>query len=288
MLSRKQKRTAKAIIFLLNPLAFILSLILSVEDVVVWCNRNTQETHNYFKMSIRYIMWRVYSIKSSNPRFLIPWYNSYFYALPKDYMCRNIFIKGWYENEDIEFLHNYLKNRDDPVFIDVGANFGLYSLALYRDCRTILAIEPSSREYHRLTNNLSYNGIHNVLTIPKAASNITDFPVKLLIAQDELAGQNAIGRFYYSNTKQKDIEEVDTTTIDYLVDSYNLKKVDTIKIDTDGHELQVLEGSKQTIKRFKPLLLIELPTPEVFEFLRLQRYQHIQNVNSENIIARYV
>jgi FkbM family methyltransferase len=47
-------------------------------------------------------------------------------------------------------------------------------------------------------------------------------------------------------------------TLDNIMRYYNLKKVDLVKIDVEGAELDVLEGSFSMLKRYKPKLLIEV------------------------------
>ena len=47
-------------------------------------------------------------------------------------------------------------------------------------------------------------------------------------------------------------------TLDSFVKNYNLNKIDFIKIDVEGHELNVLEGAVTTLKKFKPSMLIEI------------------------------
>ena len=53
-------------------------------------------------------------------------------------------------------------------------------------------------------------------------------------------------------------EEIPTTTIDEFVVQKNISRLDFIKIDTDGHEFDVLSGAKITIEKFKPQLIFEL------------------------------
>ena len=43
----------------------------------------------------------------------------------------------------------------------------------------------------------------------------------------------------------------------FLEKNKKIKKIDFIKIDTEGHELEVLKGAEKTIKKFKPILMVE-------------------------------
>lgn len=53
-------------------------------------------------------------------------------------------------------------------------------------------------------------------------------------------------------------ETVSVTTLDTFVKFHNLERLDFIKIDVEGHELEVLKGGLETFKRFKPSLMIEV------------------------------
>ena len=61
------------------------------------------------------------------------------------------------------------------------------------------------------------------------------------------------GSYEYNLTTS---DRVPMTTIDKFVLDNNLKKVDFIKMDTEGYEKQVILGAKETIKRFKPVLAL--------------------------------
>ncbi|MFN6214487.1 MAG: FkbM family methyltransferase, partial [Microcystis sp.] len=57
--------------------------------------------------------------------------------------------------------------------------------------------------------------------------------------------------------KSDNYEPVPCFTLDSLIDTYQLERVDLLKIDAEGHELPVLEGSQLLIERFSPIILYE-------------------------------
>ena len=57
--------------------------------------------------------------------------------------------------------------------------------------------------------------------------------------------------------------EVPVTTFDHLVDSERLDRIDVVKIDVEGSEELVLEGAKLSLRRFRPLILLELQDPSL-------------------------
>ncbi len=52
--------------------------------------------------------------------------------------------------------------------------------------------------------------------------------------------------------------EVMVTTVDTLVEAQRLGRVDVIKIDTEGHDLEVLHGARATLERFAPVVVAEV------------------------------
>jgi len=56
---------------------------------------------------------------------------------------------------------------------------------------------------------------------------------------------------------------VNTVTIDSL----QLPRVDFIKIDVEGHELEVLRGSRETLEKYHPILMVEITSPRAVDFL---------------------
>ena len=76
------------------------------------------------------------------------------------------------------------------------------------------------------------------------------------------------------------------------LDSMKIKeKIDLIKIDVEGHEIETLEGAKNTIKENKPVIVIESfdKKQEVDNFLFALGYQHVDTIRKgEDYIYQYV
>lgn len=205
-------------------------------------------------------LWGLLLLKSDKPATLaITWYNNIKLAISLDSeISRCVYIEGVYEPNQFYFLSKFLKKG--TVFIDVGANVGLYSLFASRlvgKTGQVVAIEPSRREFNRLKQNLKMNKTKNIKAL-KLALTDSNAIKKLNVAVSPYDGHNSFGPFGYETTKTDHTEDVVTKTLDKLIQETTIKQIDAIKIDVEGAELSVLKGGLRTLKLLKPLLLMEL------------------------------
>ena len=236
---------------------------------------------------IRMLLWRALSSKSSCVPFILRWHNGIkILAYPQVELCRSLFVTGTYEPNEFAYLSGILK--PGMVFIDAGAYLGLYSLfasTLVGEEGTVLAVEPSRRDYQRLKENTDLNHKKNIRLIPIGLSNDSS-EHDLRIADEMHSGQNTLGGFAYPGVQAIGRQCVRVERLDDVVQKERFKRVDVIKMDTEGHELFVLQGARETIDRFKPLLLVELVdrslslqgcgADQVWDFLVRMGYQILQ------------
>jgi FkbM family methyltransferase len=162
--------------------------------------------------------------------------------------------------------------------IDVGANDGLFTIfAAQRVGRKgrVFAFEPSTREFARLQANMQMNRLRNVKAVAKAASNETGF-LQLKICEYGHEGLNTLGDFAYA-VKQSGTQLVEVCRLDEFLQMENLNRLDLIKIDVEGAEYKVLQGTEGTIRNFRPIILLEL-------FDKALRYQG----NSEAQVLQFL
>lgn len=136
--------------------------------------------------------------------------------------------------------------KEGDVIIDAGANIGCYSHAFINkagECGLLYAFEPSKESFECLQHNLGSK--HNVELFNSALSYKKGFC-------EVVRENNNVGMNYVAETKNS--EAIPVTTIDSL----NLERVDFIKIDVEGDELNVLIGAYNTIKKCKPYMYIEI------------------------------
>ncbi len=172
-----------------------------------------------------------------------------------------LYVGGAFEPNEFVFLDAILERG--MTFVDGGANDGIYSLFAARRVGpggTVLAVEPSGREHRRLLANLERNPDMRVIPV-RAALGRAPGEALLAVAEVGHEGQNTIGESV-SNPKVATAkhETVPMTTLDGLVEEHGLARVDVVKLDVEGSEVDALLGARKTIERFHPVIQIEAET----------------------------
>lgn len=172
-------------------------------------------------------------------------------------LSRGLFIAGCFEPNEFALLSQLL--APGMVFVDVGANEGLYTLFASKRVGSgglVFAFEPSTREFERLEQNVLLNELPNVKRFRVALAE-RNGEADLAVAGYQHEGQNTLGDFAYEGVELLRKERVSTRTLDDLVEEEGLPRVDVIKIDAEGAECRVIEGARQVINHFRPVLLFE-------------------------------
>ena len=161
----------------------------------------------------------------------------------------------------LEFCYKFI-NKNDTI-IDAGANQGIFSLSFKSQITNeglIICIEPFNYAIKKLKKNFKLNNFSNYLIYKKTLSN-----------------HNKKSKIYYSNHitdasiinhKFKKSKITDSITIDKIVASNYLKKLNFIKLDIEGAELLAIKGGIKSIKKFKPLIYLEINNSKSFNLIK--------------------
>jgi FkbM family methyltransferase len=138
---------------------------------------------------------------------------------------------------------------------DIGANIGYNSL-MFSDYGPVYAFEPV---YHKIVKmNIDNNRLkHQVYSVPIALSNISKAVSMYLpksVKDTGLRNYGGTSMHTFCNTDYSTETKVECRRVDDIYKG----RVSFIKLDVEGHELQVLEGAKDVILKNLPTLLIEL------------------------------
>lgn len=169
---------------------------------------------------------------------------------------RSLYYTGTYEMGTLDIIERYLP--DGGVFVDVGANIGLMSIVAALKAGEngkVIAFEPHSDTREIARHNIDINNFQNIVTIePKAAGSEKG---KKPLFDNWDVNRGAASLIKSDNAEKSEVIEI--TTLD---EEIGQSRVDIIKIDIEGFELEALKGAVEILQRKKPPVLIVECTEE--------------------------
>jgi FkbM family methyltransferase len=171
-----------------------------------------------------------------------------------DWVQQNVFFLGEYEPAELKAIKPYLK--EDSVFIDVGANFGWYSLFssfVIGNQGKVIAFEPFPENFRRLSQNISLNPNRKIIAENLAVGQQKGSLDLFYNNQEQNLGM--VSKNATPNSRKKNVPMI---AFDDYVSDNKIDKIDFIKIDIEGAELQALMGMKEVLRKLKPVLLVEI------------------------------
>jgi FkbM family methyltransferase len=154
-------------------------------------------------------------------------------------------------------LINKLREFNINLSLDIGAHHGLYSkLLLEKTHSKVIAFDPFKDNCKKIKN-INKKYISRIVIKEIALSNQRkDKKIYFFDKQSQLSSlMNDIKKFSYNKNKKLRYMKIKTDKLDNVINNELKKfkhKIDLIKIDTEGHEYEVLLGAKKTIKKHKP------------------------------------
>jgi FkbM family methyltransferase len=157
---------------------------------------------------------------------------------------------------DLRFLWNYL--RSGMTFLDIGAYHGLYSVMAAKKlgrAGRVVAFEPSLRERRKMQLHLRYNGVESVAVGPYALA-AEPGQASLSVVVNGFTTMNSLRPPPIDHPTRQVV--VDTTSLDAYLDRKQMDRVDLVKIDTEGGEVQAFRGAEKLLRGFRPLIICEV------------------------------
>jgi FkbM family methyltransferase len=170
-------------------------------------------------------------------------------GFPRIWMERELRLRPNHFEREF-FLVPIFCNRE-KIAIDIGANEGKYSYYMKKFSRKVIAFEPNTDLWKKLRRLIGGNYQLESAALSGKSSKATlrvdrsNTGISTIEEKNDLSCAANIGAIVY--------REVETRTLD----SYNIADVAMIKIDVEGHEEAVVDGAFETIRRNRPVLLIE-------------------------------
>ncbi len=189
-------------------------------------------------------------------------------------LIKTLIKRNDFEPKMVKLFQTLIKA--DDLVIDVGANIGCTSILFGELADRVISFEPSPTTFNLLQRNVKQSGLVNI--------KLHNFALGSSRSMSEItyASSNRSGGFISNKTNISTghiTEKIEIEKLDEIINILNISKIDFIKIDVEGFEKEVIEGAKNTINKFKPIIVLELnhwclnafqriTIPDFFDYLK--------------------
>ena len=205
-----------------------------------------------------------------------------------DWIPWNVFLHGCYSKESGCEKCMINDSINAKCIFDVGANIGYYTLQFASLSQKVFAFEPLSYQVSELEKNLSLNHFTNVQITENIVSSTNDQLMRIYFSGINNSGKSSVEVF------SERYEDKYSITLDSYCRQENISVIEIIKIDVEGHELNVLRGMhfllthKRVLKIYieinqKTLAAANSSPEEVFSLLSSYGYRAYDISNGTRI-----
>jgi FkbM family methyltransferase len=197
-------------------------------------------------------------------------------------LISNHLKKELYENDLHQLALKILIGKSDGLVLDIGANLGTFCVPLAQKIPQLKfhAFEPQRIVSYQLCANIVINSLENVYAYEVALSNEN---ASIDLAMPDYTAETNIGAFSidkevreneYECSTVNATDRIDLVTLDFLT----LDNIRLIKIDVEGHELEVLKGGIETIKRnnYPPIIFEAWTWKPWYQEKRTALFEYLQ------------
>lgn len=207
--------------------------------------------------------------------------------------------QGSYDAQEVATALGLLTLRrryhgDGVVALDCGANIGVFTVSWARAMTgwgSVLAIEAQERLFYALAGNIALNNCFNARALNAAvgaAEGQLRIPVPDYLSPGTFGSLELRASASTENIGQ-DVDYRDESLVPVrlmTIDSLGLSRLDLLKIDVEGMEIEALEGARQTIGKHLPVIVAErLKTPQAALDALLESHGYRRFVSGLNIVA---
>ncbi len=222
---------------------------------------------NFIKIGNRIkIINLFYPSAKSNVEFKSEFFGAIYEGNLNNYIDWNAYFFGAYEKPSLLLMKDILSKIKEPVVLDIGANIGHHSLFFSKFSKKVFSFEPYELVRKSIEQKIKTNKIENITIFPFGLSDKDE----TLNYYEPNSHNNGTGSFINNFTlvnNSKSSLKLQLYKGDTFIFNNKITKVDFIKIDVEGFERNVLLGLKQTLERFRPIVVIEYSTGTHNSFL---------------------
>jgi FkbM family methyltransferase len=195
----------------------------------------------------------------------------------------SLLATGKFDPEEVEALTNLLKVRrqchgDGVMALDIGANIGTHTMAWGKAMAgwgSVLAVEAQERVYYALAGNIALNNLFNARAVQAVAGAVGGTMNIPTLNHEKPASFGSLELRRVTEEYIGQVPEAHAASRMVTIDSIAPERVDLIKIDIEGMELEALAGAVETIERCHPILFVErvkCGDAELHDWLRSHDY----------------
>jgi FkbM family methyltransferase len=213
---------------------------------------------------------------------------------PYDDVSSTILSTGTWEPESWREIREHLHSGD--TFVDVGAHIGIYSLraaSIVGPGGHVIAVEPNPETLQELRTNIDASGATGVISVLPVACSDAEATLKLFAAPRSNTGESSLSQANASQNGQATAYSVRALPLDVIIRNTGVSRVDVVKIDVEGAEYLVLKGAAETLRRYRPLVIVELAekglramgtsSAEITSLLRSYGYERSHRYDDANM-----
>lgn len=169
----------------------------------------------------------------------------------------SVYFYGAYEKNILFFLRDVARqaDRERAVFVDVGANVGQHTLFMSRHVAWVHSFEPWPWAYRKIEEKLADNGVPNV-TVHRVGLSDTGGTLEYYAPVSNNTGTGSFVSGYGQNNRA--LTDLPVVVGDDYFHANAIDRVDIVKIDVEGFEDRVLAGLRSTVRRTRPVIVMEI------------------------------
>lgn len=210
-------------------------------------------------------------------RFEMPYFGFVYTGESGNWIDDRVLQFGAFEKPELFLLREIVADQRGFIFLDVGANTGLYTLFMAPLVERVHAVEPFPPVLQKLRAHIEKNHLKNVDVHPVGFGNQKGS----LLFHAPPQANHGVGSFssdfadgWRASDGQQFLDgQLPLEIGDQYLEEHSVGQIDVMKLDIEGYEKLALQGLKQTLLKSRPYILMELNTLNVEGFHSLEELE---------------